>query len=226
MTYFSGLIFDFNGVLWWDNALQEQAWRDFSARLRGVPLSPEEMAEHVHGRNNPYTLQYLAGTALTGERMDQLSEQKEEIYRNLCLEQGDKFRLSPGAEPLLDFLVREEVPHTIATASGKGNVDFFVDHLNLARWFDLDKIVYDDGAMDGKPAPDFFLAAADRLDVPPGRCIVIEDSISGLKAARAAGIGRVFLLDGDGGHAGRLEPQSSATVINDLTELDRSLFRP
>ena len=42
-----GLIFDFNGVLWWDNALQESSWRDWSAELRGTPLSDEEMAKKV-----------------------------------------------------------------------------------------------------------------------------------------------------------------------------------
>ncbi|MEJ2751812.1 MAG: HAD family phosphatase, partial [Chloroflexota bacterium] len=62
---FSGIIFDFNGVLWWDNALQEESWRDWSAELRGYPLSDEEMTEHVHGRNNSYTQQYLSRTPLT-----------------------------------------------------------------------------------------------------------------------------------------------------------------
>ena len=105
MSNYSGMIFDFNGVLWWDNGLQEEAWRTFSARVRSSPLSTAEMAEHVHGRNNHYTLEYLSDGPLSAERGAQLSEQKETIYRQLCLAQENNFRLSPGAESLLDFLL-------------------------------------------------------------------------------------------------------------------------
>jgi HAD superfamily hydrolase (TIGR01509 family) len=221
---FSGIVFDFNGVLWWDSALQESSWRDWSAELRGYPLSDEEMSEHVHGRNNRYTQQYLSKEPLSEAQTDELSEQKEILYRRLCLEQGENFRLSPGAESLLDFLAKREIPHTIATASGKGNLDFFVEHLDLDRWFDVTKIVHDDGTMAGKPAPDFYLAAAARLDLPPEQCIVIEDSISGMRAARAAGIGRVIALLGDGGHARRGKLQGGVESINDLTEFNRQLL--
>jgi beta-phosphoglucomutase-like phosphatase (HAD superfamily) len=223
-TRFSGIIFDFNGVLWWDNALQEASWRDWSADLRGYPLSDDEMTEHVHGRNNSYTQQYLSTAALTGAQAEQLSEQKEILYRRRCIALGQDFKLSPGAEALLDFLVEQEIPHTIATASGKGNVDFFVEHLDLGRWFDVTGIVYDDGTMAGKPAPDFYLAAAQRLGLPPEQCIVIEDSISGMRAAQAAGIGRVIALLGDGGHARRGELPQGVATLNDLRGFDRGLL--
>jgi beta-phosphoglucomutase-like phosphatase (HAD superfamily) len=224
MKHYWGIIFDFNGVLWWDNALQERAWCDFSAGLRGYPLDEVEMAEHVHGRNNRYTLQYLSGRPLSAQEIEAFSDQKEDTYRRLCLELGEGFRLSPGAESLLDFLVAGGIPRTIATASGKDNVDFFTRHLRLERWFELSRIVYDDGTLAGKPAPDFYLRAADRLDLPPERCIVVEDSLSGLLAARAAGIGRVFALLGDGSHALRGEIPENVTVIRDLDELNRNLF--
>jgi HAD superfamily hydrolase (TIGR01509 family) len=221
---FSGIIFDFNGVLWWDNRLQEESWRDFSAGLRGTPLSDLEMAQDVHGRNGRYTLELLAGRALSGQEVEELTEQKEIIYRRLCLEQGENFRLSPGAESLLNFLVAQNIPHTIATASARPNVEFFIQQLDLGRWFDLDQIVYDDGTMAGKPAPDFYLAAAGRLNLPPERCVVVEDSLSGMQAAHAAGIGRVIALTGDGGHAQRGAIPPDTVQIRDLSELDRTLF--
>ena len=96
MTTFKGIIFDFNGVLWWDNHLQEQSWRDFSAKVRGTPLSDEEMAVHMHGRNNQYLQEYLAGRPVTGQELVQLIEEKETAYRQLCLAQGADFKLSPG----------------------------------------------------------------------------------------------------------------------------------
>ena len=83
---FLGIIFDFNGVLWWDNHLQEQAWSQFAEQFSGIYLTSEEMASQVHGRNNRHTLEFLAGTNLDDEQIEQLSGQKETIS-NYHLEQ-------------------------------------------------------------------------------------------------------------------------------------------
>ena len=87
---FLGIIFDLNGVLLWDQALQEQAWRQFAEQERGITLTSEVMAVQVHGRNNQHTLEYLTGSGLEDDRLKQLSDQKETIYRDLCQAQGDE----------------------------------------------------------------------------------------------------------------------------------------
>lgn len=216
---FSGVIFDFNGVLWWDEHLQDRAWREFSARVRGAPLSAEEMAVHVHGRNNRHTLEYLLDRRLDEAEVARLAEEKETIYRRLCLAQGDGFRLSPGAVELLDRLAALEVPRTIATASGRGNVDFFVEHLALDRWFDPARIVYDDGTLPGKPAPDLYRRAARVLGRPPARCLVVEDSRSGIEAARRAGIGYLVALGPPRRHDALRRLPGVDRVIEHLGEL-------
>ena len=94
---YQGIIFDFNGVLLWDSQLQEQAWREFAREQFGISLTDEIMATEVNGRNNKHTLEFLAGTPLEDKRVEQLSNQKEVLYRALCLVQGDEFELSPGA---------------------------------------------------------------------------------------------------------------------------------
>jgi beta-phosphoglucomutase-like phosphatase (HAD superfamily) len=218
---FLGIIFDFNGVLWWDGHLQEQAWGEFSKEKRGVPFTGEEMAIHVHGRNNRHTLAYLAGRPMAEAELEQLIQHKEAIYRRLCLEQGQAFRLSPGAVELLDFLVEHRVPHTIATASGKTNLDFFVRHLELGRWFDLEQIVYDDGSRPGKPAPDIYLQAARYLGLDPARCVVVEDSRSGIQAARAAGIGHIIALGPRATHPALAQLGGVDGVAEDLGQLPR-----
>jgi HAD superfamily hydrolase (TIGR01509 family) len=191
---FKGLIFDFNGVLFWDDQLQRDSWRAFAVQLRPEPLSDAEIDFHVHGRNGKYTLEYLLGYNLSTEKAAELMEQKEVIYRQMCLDLDGGFKLSPGAIPLLDNLMKYKILHTIATASGKTNVDFFVAHLGLRKWFELDKIMYDDGKIEGKPAPNLYLKAAQNLGIKPGECVVVEDSHSGIQAAHAAGIGRVIAL--------------------------------
>ncbi|MBF5066567.1 HAD family hydrolase, partial [Salmonella enterica subsp. enterica serovar Istanbul] len=77
----------------------------------------------------------------------------------------------------------------------KENVAFYFDIFDLARWFDWDKIVYDDGSFPGKPQPDIFLKAADKLSLAPADCLVIEDAYSGLLAAKRAGIGTIIAID-------------------------------
>lgn len=221
---FDAIIFDFNGVLWWDGHLQEAAWQAFAAHLRGRPFTTEEMAVQVHGRTNRHTLEYLTGQTLTASQSDQLSEQKEAIYRQMCLALGDQFQLSPGAVDLLDFLVANHIPHTIATASGKSNVDFFIEHLDLGRWFHLDQIVYDNGSRRGKPAPDCYRDAAQILGADPVACVVVEDSRSGMAAARAAGIGHIVALGPASKHQQLVQVAGVNRLVTDLSQIPRSLF--
>lgn len=189
---YRAMIFDFNGVLFWDTELQERSWKVFSAELRGTALSDAEIEVHLHGRTNGYTLEYLLGRSLSKHEIDAITEEKESVYRAACLTLGDAFCLSPGAVELLDFLSAQSIPHAIATASAKPNVDFFAQQFNLLRWFKPEQIVYDDGVRPGKPAPDIYLAAAAALGIAPADCVVVEDSHSGIEAAHAAGIGYII----------------------------------
>ena len=218
---FDGIIFDFNGVLWRDAPLIEIGWQRTARELRGREFSPEEFARVVLGRNGRDTLAYLAGRTLDEAEVRRLIDEREAAYRELCLREGENFRLSPRAEELLDYLKARSIPRTIATASEKMNVDFFVERLGLERWFDPGRIVYDNGILRSKPAPDFYLQAAANLGLEPARCVAVEDALSGMLAARAAGIGFLVAMGyastADGGLSGI---PVDATVRN-LGQLDR-----
>jgi HAD superfamily hydrolase (TIGR01509 family) len=217
--YYEGLIFDFNGVLFWDDAIQRNSWRLFVSRLRDEPLTDEEIDLHVHGRNGRHTMEYLLGVPISQEKADELTEEKERIYRQMCLALEDQFVLSPGAVGLLNTLTLHKIPFTIATASGKRNVDFFARHLNLENWFDLENIVYDDGKTPGKPAPDLYLRAANRLGFAPEACVVIEDSRSGLQAAYHAGIGHIIALGPQSKHEQLVQFEGIDQVLETLGEV-------
>jgi beta-phosphoglucomutase-like phosphatase (HAD superfamily) len=191
---FHGIVFDFNGVLLWDRHLQIQAWQKFARALRGKEFSEQELDIHMHGRNNDYVFSYLMGRPVQNDELERLIEQKEHTYRNLCLEQSDQFVLSPGANELLDFFLRHHIPRTIATASGRENVDFFISHLGLAQWFHIPSIVFDDGKVPGKPAPEIYLRAAQNIGLEPKNCVVVEDALSGIQSACTAGIGYIIAI--------------------------------
>lgn len=217
------VIFDFNGVLYWDSDLHEIAWKQYAAQIRAAPLSDREMAERVHGRTGEAILSYLLNREISREEVDWHVERKESIYRALCTRDGSP-ALAPGATALLDLLAESQTPRTIASASAVANMRFFWEIFSLGRWFDWELLVYDDGTLPGKPAPDMYLAAAAKLGVPPARCQVFEDSSSGIAAAHAAGIGRIVAVGPAHAHQRLRELDGVREAIADFT--DELAIRP
>ncbi len=189
-----GIIFDFNGTLFWDSQKHYDAWYEMSKKLRGTPFSDDEMIHHMFGRTNENILTYALGRKPSKEEVEKYSVEKELIYLEMCKKDEKNTKLADGVEDFLDYLCKNNIPHTIATMSEKMNVDFYIDVFKLEKWFDIDKIVYSDGKIPGKPAPDIYLTAAKNIEVEPKNCTVFEDAISGIRAAEAAGIGRIIAV--------------------------------
>lgn len=219
-----GIIFDFNGTLFWDSKLHYDAWRDFSKQLRGFAFSDKEMREKMFGHTNEDIIAYAIGKKPTLEMVEKYSKEKESLYRNRCLLEPDKFKLAEGAVELLDFLKENKIPMTIATMSEWDNVHFYIKNFNLEKWFDIDKIVYSNGEIPGKPAPDIFLIAAKKIGLKPSECIVIEDAIAGINAAKNAGIGKIIAIDSYEPPEFYQNIDGIDSIINNFNEFDRSLF--
>jgi len=218
---YRGIIFDFNGVLFSDGDLQEKSWQVMAGKLRGREMTAEEFDLHMHGRSNAYVLSYLAGREIAAKELAELIEAKESLFRRLCLETPDRMTLSAGAQELLEWLKLTGIPRTIATSSGIRNVEFYIGHLHLDRWFDAGKLVYDDGVRPGKPAPDMYVAAAANIRVDPDGCIVVEDAVSGVMAAQAARIGYIVGIGAASSHATLLTSRGAAMVIDTLRDFPR-----
>ena len=196
MKRYKSVIFDFNGTLVFDTANHDRAWKIITSKYREKPFSDEELEKNIHGRTNKAIFEYITGRELNAAEVDKFSTEKELIYQKLCREDKN-FRLIRGAEDFLNYLRDNKIPRTIATASNRMNVDFYVEMLHLERWFDLDKIVYDDGTLEGKPSPDIYEKAAKILQTKPEDCIVFEDAILGIESASRAGIGKIIAVVGD-----------------------------
>lgn len=179
------VIFDFNGTMFFDEEFQEISWRRFVEQKINRSVSDDEFKKYIHGRNADFTLGYFLHETFTRNEIEVLEEEKESIYRDLCLK-SDNFKLAPGLADFLDKLKQSGVLMNIATASGWNNVKFFFENLNLNRWFDIRKVVYNDGSCKGKPEPDMYLKAADNIGVSIKDCFVFEDSVSGIEDARRA----------------------------------------
>ena len=178
---YKGVIFDFNGTLFFDNDKHVKAWGVISQLLRDKGITDEELHEHFNGVPNKQIIQYMLGDKCTEDDIVKYSSLKEEYYRKFCKEDIENFHLVKGSEEYFDLLTENKVPFTIASASIKENIDFFVESFNLDKWIAPSDIVYDDGTYENKIA--IFKKAADVIKTDIKDCLIIEDSLSGIQNA-------------------------------------------
>lgn len=217
--HFSGVVFDFNGTLFWDTSLHNRAWDIFLTRY-DLFLSDEDKFRKMHGKNNSDLLHSLFGNTVTETQISDYIMEKEGLYQELCLETN--MRLAPGATDFLDFLKNNNIPFTIATASGKENLDFYFKHLPLNKWFEYDKVVYNNGKIKGKPDPQIYELAMDVIGKKPEEVIVFEDAVAGLQAAKNAQAGKIIVVNSNDDD---YSDWKDCLIIKNFDEVDRTLFK-
>jgi len=219
---YKGIIFDFNGTLFWDTDLHNEAWINFASN-HGQKLTDEELKTKLHGKVNKDILEYLFNKKMEDGLVQDYANEKEHLYRELAIKNKHLLELAPGAIDFINELNKNNIPIAIATSSDKSNVDFYHKIFNLNQWFPDEKIIYHDGKMEGKPAPDIFIRALKRLNMEPGDCIVIEDTINGIKAAQNAKIGKIILIQ-SGNHVG-VSDFEEIQIIKDFKGMDVNVLK-
>ena len=171
---YKAIIFDFNGTLFFDNDKHVLAWGKISKLIRGRGISDEELHEQFNGTPNAKNIQYMMNNQATSEELKKYSLLKEEYYREFCKQDKASFHLVDGAVAFFDKLKELGIPFTIASASIKENIDFFVESFNLDKWIDPEMIIYDDGSYSNKV--NMFKDAAQKLKHNVKDILVFEDS--------------------------------------------------
>lgn len=193
MENYKGVIFDFNGTLFFDNPKHILAWSKMAKEIRGYGITEKELHEHMNGVPNHKIVEYLLNGNCTREEIEKYSQQKEAYYRAYCKEDSESFHLVNGAYAYFAQLKDRKIPFTIASASIKENIDFFVESFHLDQWLDANQIVYDDGTYPNKV--EMFKTAAHILGLEVEDCQIFEDSISGIENAYKAGCTRIVVMD-------------------------------
>ena len=188
-----GVLFDFNGTLFYDSDKHILAFQRFQEKHGLRVMSAEEIAKLTFGRTNSDIFAFFFNGA-SCEELDAYALAKEADYRQICLEAPQTFKLADGVVEMLDWLKNNGIPFNIATGSGIENVEFYYKEFGLDRWISADTIVYNDYTLRGKPEPDFYIEAARRIGLVPSECIVFEDALSGFVSAKAAGAGAIYAL--------------------------------
>ncbi len=213
-----GVIFDFNGTLFFDTHLHNQAW-DIFLKKHSFALTDKEKNFKIHGKNNAEIMSNLFSKDLSEDDIKTLSIEKEDIYQSLCLK--EKMELAPGVLDLLEFLDKNKIAFTIATASDLYNLQFYFEHLELKKYFDLDQIVYSNGKIKSKPHPEIFLKAMDVLKIDANETLIFEDSTSGILAAENSRAKKIIIVDS----AKNDYSKWNYEVITSFNEIDTSIFK-
>ena len=209
-----GVIFDLDGVLADTGWAHRQAWYDLAER-EDLDMS-DEFFTSTFGMQNYQILPMLYGQALSRGQMDRLSDWKEQRYRDLIAE---KLTLPPGGGRLLKELKQAGFCLAIGSSAPKANVDMVIERLNVRDYFAV--CVTKEDVTNGKPAPDTFLAAAQKLELPPHRCVVVEDAVQGVEAGKAAGMPVIALTT----TRDRLALTQADMIADGLGELKAEDFR-
>jgi HAD superfamily hydrolase (TIGR01509 family) len=172
-------IFDMDGVLVDSNPVHKIALRQFCQRV-GFDLTEQQLREKIYGRTNRDWLQNLIGN-LDDETTRRYADEKEALFRELYTD----VRPLDGLIAFLDKLLDLEIPRAIATSAPRANVDFTLAATGMEKYFPT--ILDDSFVSRGKPDPEIYLKSAAALEIEPGRCVVLEDSLSGVLAGNRAG---------------------------------------
>ena len=175
------LIFDMDGVIVNSNPIHRQAWELYNRRF-GVETT-DDMHRRMYGKRNDQIVRDYLGNHLSDADVFEHGAAKERLYRELAAPHLAS-SLVPGVR---EFLERHrDLPKAVASNAEAENVKFVLESAELGSFF---RVVVDGHQVSRpKPAPDVFLKAAELLGAAPRDCIVLEDSYSGVEAARAAGM--------------------------------------
>ena len=179
---YDGVIFDFNGTLFFDTDYHVQVFDSMSRELCGKPVSLHDMESVYAGKPNVEIFRIMTNGTKSEQELQELSERKEALYREAVQNSGTA-ALCPGAYELFALLKERGIPFTIASASIIENIEFFRKTFGLDEWVDPEKIVYDDGTYVSKTA--MFEKAKEILQAE--HVLVLEDSLSGITCADAIG---------------------------------------
>ncbi|MEZ5304127.1 MAG: HAD family phosphatase [Verrucomicrobiales bacterium] len=208
-----GIIFDWDGVIVDSHAQHERSWEMLAAEL-GSTL-PDGFFKATFGMRNQQIIPEFTDWVPGGDeaKVAELGARKEALYRDLLGAEG--IQPLPGVIALLDEIRAAGVRCAVGSSTPRANLDHAIPLLGLDGRFDA--IVSAEDVSRGKPEPDVFLRAAEKLGRAPGECLVFEDAHVGIEAARRAGMRVIALATTHPRES--LAPCGAERIVADLSEI-------
>lgn len=202
-----GVVFDMDGVLVDSAPAHFESWQTLG-RENGRTITEAQFAD-TFGRHNGDIVPILFGE-VGPERLAVLADRKEAIYRDLV---RGRVPVIPGAAALVRELHAAGLKLAVGSSGPPANIRLVLEELGVVNRFSA--ISSGDDVTRGKPDPQVFQIACERLGLPPGACVVIEDAPAGVAAAKAAGCRAVAVML----HHGRERFTEADVVVERLADL-------
>jgi beta-phosphoglucomutase len=203
-----GFLFDLDGVIVDTAVFHFQAWRRLAQKLGGD--FTEEQNEQLKGVSRVDSLNKIiewTGATVSDEEFQTFMVEKNEWYLELVQGLGPQDAL-PGALNFLQTAYDQGIK--IALGSASKNAPMILEKLGITPLFTA--IIDGNNVVNGKPHPEVFLKGAEALGLEPSECVVFEDSIAGVQAAKAGGMSSVGI-----GDAETLQADIHFTALGDTT---------
>lgn len=177
-----GFVFDWDGVVVDSSRQHEESWGVISERY-GLPLF-EGHFKLGFGKRNEQIIPDILKWAKEPSEVRRLADEKEAAYRAIVARSG--LRPLPGVAAFLDTLIARGFRRVVGSSTPRENIDAVTEIIGLQGKFEA--VIAAGDVSRGKPDPEVFLMAAERIATPPQNCVVFEDSFSGIEAGLAAGM--------------------------------------
>jgi HAD superfamily hydrolase (TIGR01509 family) len=188
---YKAVIFDLDGTLIDSMQIWRKVDQEFLGK-RGIAV-PSDLFEHLpQGNSYNQTAQYFKDRFNLPDSIDSIMNEWTDAVK---WHYEHDMELKPGAAEIVSKLHSDMIPLAIGTSNHDDLTDLVLKQHNIRQYFET--IVTGKHDMLGKPFPDIFMKAARELSIEPEFCIVIEDTINGVKAAKAAGMYAIAIFDRD-----------------------------
>jgi beta-phosphoglucomutase family hydrolase len=213
MQHLMGIIFDLDGVIIDTSQFHRDAWCMMSEE-EGLTFS-DEFFYSTFGMQNYQIIPMMTSRDLTDKDISRMSDRKELLFRKLI---NGRLKLLPGVENLIIDLKDKGFRLSIGSSTTRLNMDFIVENLSIFNCFDA--IVIGEDVTNGKPAPDTFLKAAEKLSLEPKCCVVVEDAVQGVQAGKTAGMAVIAVTT----TRKRIDLKQADMIVDSLDELKSDDF--
>lgn len=188
LKFVEAVIFDMDGVICHTNPYHAEAFRIFFNK-RNIATSEQDFVDHLYGKANSYIFRHFLKDKYRELDFEALEEEKEGMFRKIY---ADKIIPLPGFMELLSGIKKHKLKSGVATSAPRANLELIMNHLNLHQ--SMDSHLASEDISNHKPHPEIYLRTASILNVDPQKCLVFEDSFSGISSAKNAGMPVIGVL--------------------------------
>lgn len=183
------VIFDMDGVIFDTEKYYLNIWVEVFKK-RGINLD-KNIYISLMGTGRANVMKVYKENYGENLPMEEMYKEKDEMLLNAIRE--GRVPIKDGAEEILSFLKENNIKTALATSSRRERLNLQISMYDIFKKFDA--IVCGEDIVSGKPAPEIFLKAAEKVHVKPENCIVVEDSLAGIKGAYAGKMCPIHVKD-------------------------------